>query len=162
MLMLCSLNNASSQDSTLISFDLQDQFGNHQTKEKYLQSPVVVIGSDRAGSKYNEVWGAALRNSLKDSANYKAIKFLGVADVRGVPAIFTKFVTHNFPKDRTILMDWDGVFSTAYDLKPKYTNILVFSSKGKLLGRYYCQEIDDNILAKIEKQILGALNAPKK
>jgi hypothetical protein len=76
------------RDSVLVPFRLQDQQGNEHVTAEYRGRVVIVIGSDRAGSKYNEAWGRALGDSLRGSPGFAGLTFLGIADTRGVPALF--------------------------------------------------------------------------
>ena len=151
---------ASQSDSTLIGFRLHDQSNKVHSTDEYLKKVVVVMGSDRAGSKFNEEWGKALGSALRKHPHFYNLVFLGVADIRGVPRIFKFMIKHNFPKDRTVLMDWEGVFAQAYRFKPKATNILVFSPGGKLVRVDNCRGLDRTTLAGIESQVNAILDGP--
>ena len=128
---------APAQERRLIEFRIEDQFGREYRRDAFAGRASVWIGSDREGSAFNNQWGAALYGALKDEADAGRVRFVGVADLRGVPFFLKGFVRGKFPQDekRRILMDWKGVFAEGYALKEKHSNILVFSPSGALVYR---------------------------
>lgn len=145
------------QDTTLISFKLEDQFGRTYTEKDFENKIVIAICSDKDGSKYNSAWGRAIHDSLKDDIGFGQVKFLPVADVRGVPFFMKGFVKGKFPKEeeRWVLLDWKGRFAKAYDMKEEMSNIILFNNDGMLIYKTYVQELDsqelNTILSKIRK-----------
>jgi len=143
------------QDSTLIAFKLEDQFDQAHTDRDYRESIVIIIGSDKNGSKYNGVWSKAIRDSLKQEKNFAQIKFLPVADVRGVPFFIKGFVKGKFPKEkeRWVLLDWKGRLAKAYNFESESCNIVIFGRNGVVVHKTYGQELDHQKLAVIVEKL---------
>jgi hypothetical protein len=122
-------------DSTLISFKLKDQFDNEYTENDFLGGISLLIGSDKEGSKYNQLWGGAIRDSLNELGKTDQVKIIPLADLRGVPFFLKGFIKGKFPKesDQWVILDWRGHFPKAYDLVPHKTNILIFDPNGTLV-----------------------------
>jgi len=139
------------QDAALISFKIEDQFGTVHTNEDYLASIVIVIGSDKNGSKYNGIWAKAIRDSLKHENNFAQIKFLRVADLRGVPFFIKGFVKGKFPKEkeRWVLLDWKGQFAKAHEFESEACNIVIVDRNGTVVHKAHGQDLDYEKLAMI-------------
>ena len=127
------------QDSTLIEFNMEDQFKGKYTHSQFLGKVLIVVGSDREGSQYNESWGRAIYDSLIAIQLGDSITFLAVANVGGVPRLFRGYVRGKFPKNghRPVLLDWAGKFADAYQYQSGCTNILLFNKKGWLLHQLF-------------------------
>ncbi len=140
-----------SLESSLISFEVKDQFDRVYTDGQFRGSILVSIGSDKDGSKYNEIWTQAIYDSLKGEENFDRIRFLGVADVRGVPFFLKGYVRGKFPKEKEkwVLLDWKGVFAKAYEFEPEMSNVAIFSPGGALVHRTSGQTIDKHKLATV-------------
>ena len=153
MIILGSMTMA--QDTSLISFKLEDQFDRTYTEKDFENKIVIAICSDKDGSKYNSAWGEAIHDSLKNDKGFEQIKFLPVADVRGVPFFMKGFVKGKFPKkeEHWVLLDWKGQFAKAYDLKEDVSNIILFNDEGTLVYKTHVTELDfqelNTILSKI-------------
>ena len=143
--MVCAL------ESSLISFKVKDQFDRVYTDWQFRGSILIIIGSDKDGSKYNEIWTQAIYDSLKAEENFDRVKFLGVADVRGVPFFLKGYVRGKFPKDdeKWVLLDWKRAFAKAYEFEPEMSNVAIFDQRGALAHRAYGQTIDKDKLAVI-------------
>ena len=115
--------SAVAQETSLIEFELKDQFDKVYRTEDYSDRIVVVIGSDKDGSDYNPIWGKALHDALEGVPGYETIDFLPFAHLTGVPFFIKGMVRGRFPKepDQWALMDWKGVFDDAYGLVPEAT-----------------------------------------
>lgn len=139
------------QDAVLISFKIEDQFERVYTEKEYLESIVVIIGSDKDGSQYNGIWGNAIGDSLKNEKNYPQIKFLRIADLRGVPFFVKGFVKGKFPKDKTrwVLLDWKGRFAKTYDFAPASSNIVIVNRQGAVVYKAFGKEPEQQKLAAI-------------
>ena len=146
-LLLCPII-LQAQDSTLINFEIKDQFDRIHRYTAYIDNILIVIGSDNEGSQFNQRWSSVIHNSLKNDPGYERIAFLPVANVRGVPFLLKGFVKSKFPKeeDKWVLMDWEGDFAESYNFEEKSTNILVFDPNGKLAHRAHGRELEDDIL----------------
>jgi hypothetical protein len=153
MIILGSMTLA--QDTSLISFELEDQFDRTYTEKDFENKIVIAICSDKDGSKYNGAWGEAIHDSLKDDEGFGQIKFLPVADVRGVPFFMKGFVKGKFPKkeEHWVLLDWKGQFAREYDLKEEVSNIIIFNDQGILVYKTYAKELDSHELNTILSKI---------
>ena len=139
------------QDAALISFKIEDQFERAHTEKDYLANIVIVIGSDKNGSKYNGIWAKAIRDSLKHENNFAQIKFLRVADLRGVPFFIKGFVKGKFPKEkeRWVLLDWKGQFAKAYEFESEACNIVIVGRNGTVVHKTSGHDLDHEKLAMI-------------
>jgi predicted transcriptional regulator len=139
------------EEAALISFKMKDQFNNEYIDQNFRDKIVVVIGSDKDGSKYNNIWGQAIEDSLKNKNGYQDIAYLPVADLRGVPFFLKGFVKGKFPKEpeRWVLTDWKGKFPKTYQFEAKASNILIFDRDGKLVYQTYGHELETEKLSEI-------------
>lgn len=146
------------QDSTFFDFRLEDQFKREYTDDQFRGRVVVVIGSDKEGSQYNELWTKAILDSIEDRSEFDKIALLGVADLRGVPFFLKGYVRGRFPEDRDkwALLDWKGLFAEAYDFVEEESNILVFDTQGRLVYRTNGTEPHKQVLQKIITAIFNA------
>lgn len=147
------------QDSTLIRFELKDQFNHVHTEQDFQNKLIILVGSDHDGSKYNSVWGKAIHDSLAKRDVQNLAQFLPVADLRSVPFFLKGFVKGKFPKEpaRWILMDWKGQFAQAYKFVPAESNIIVFDTDRQIVYQTSVQEIDPSRLREILERILANL-----
>ncbi len=125
---------SSALETTLIDFELQDQFDSTFNQNSFDGKIVIIIGADRQGSKYTDQWGQALGDSLR-TRNIDNVQFVALATLTGVPGMMKGMVKGFFPKEKEnwVLMDWQGVFADAFDFSAKKCNILVFDKEKKLL-----------------------------
>jgi hypothetical protein len=146
---------AAPQDSTLISFKIEDQFETVHTDKDYPASIVIIIGSDKEGSKYNGIWSKAIRDSLKHEKKFDQIRFLRIADLRGVPFFLKGFVKGKFPKERErwVLLDWKGQFAKAYEFEPEACNIVIVDQRGGVAHKTHGQNLDHQKLAVLYENI---------
>lgn len=158
-LLLFTSMPARAQDSTLIAFDMQDQFKQKHSDDAFRGHVVILIGSDRGGSDFNPRWGKAIADSLKGHPRYDDVRFLSVADVRGVPFFMKGFVRGKMPKqkDRWVLTDWDGEFAKAYNWQSDHSNIIIFDRQGKLRYQTAVRELDSEQLGEIVRQVQRVL-----
>jgi len=136
------------QTDHLIPFELSDQFDNVYTHEDFLNHIVVLTGSDRKGSQYNKEWGRAMYRALMHESIFIQIKWVGVADLGGIPFFLKGIVKNYFPeeKERWVLLDWDGEFAEAYKLQEDVSNIMIFDHQGSLVYQTTLTELDENKL----------------
>lgn len=139
------------QDSTLVSFELKDQFDRLYTEKDFNGHIVIVIGSDKGGSQYNHSWGQAIHDSLVHEDSFEHLKFLPVADLRGVPFFLKGIVKGKFSKDEEnwVLMDWKGIFARSYQFEADASNIIIFESDGKLIHKTAVHELKQETLREI-------------
>ena len=156
-ILLFAISTAVAQPDRLIPFQIKDQFDRKYTEQHFLGKVVVLVGSDRDGSPFNEIWAVAIRDSLKDHEYFDKLFFAGLSDLRGVPFFLKGFVRGKFPKEkqRWVLMDWKGKIPQAYGFRKQASNVLVFDAEGKLVHRTSGREPEqaklDAILAVLRK-----------
>ena len=73
------------QNSLLIDFEIEDQFGNVYRDEQYRKGVFIVIGSDRGGSPFNGQWSQAIQDGLAASSTAPEARIVGLAHMKGVP-----------------------------------------------------------------------------
>jgi len=147
------------QQTELIPFKLKDQFDREFEERDFHHWILVLTGFDRSGSEYAESWMQAIHDALEGNEEFYKVLQVAVADLRGIPFFLKGFVRGKFPEKRSrwVLMDWDGVFSKAYSLQSKVTNILVFDCSSKLIHQTYGREIDQKKLDVIVAKILDVM-----
>jgi predicted transcriptional regulator len=140
---------------------MKDQFNNEYTEQNFRGKIVVVIGSDKDGSKYNPIWGQAIEDSLKNENGYEGVAYLPVADLRGVPFFLKGMVRGKFPKapERWVLMDWKGKFPKAYEFEEKASNILIFDREGKLVFKTHVYDLEKEKLSEILNTLQSLMQA---
>ena len=159
ILFLLLVSSLPAQEEQLIDFDIQDQFKNDHRDEDFAGAVIVVLCSDKGGSKYNEAWGHALTDSLRQKSQLPNVKFLPVADLRGVPFFLKGFVRGKFPKDSTrwVLTDWKGKFAKAYELEKDACNIVIFDRSGRFYYKAAVYDMDYSLLSVILTKIRNLL-----
>ncbi len=152
-----------SSQSSLIQFRLKDQFDREYTDQDFWGRTVILVGSDREGSQFNEEWSKALYDSLVKYQYRDSVVFLPVANVQGVPFFLKGMVKGKFPRDkqRWILLDWQGIFAGAYQFVPGHSNIIVVGSRGNLIHQCAVRELDDEILNKCLERIFTLFDIPR-
>lgn len=137
------------QQARLIEFEMKDQFDSLHSHEPLLNRVVILIGSDKEGSVFNNQWGKALHDSLQTHPDFEWIRFLPVADLRGVPFFLKGFVKRHFSKNKAlwVLLDWGGKFATTYRFSAHMTNILIFDRNGELIYQTAVRELHPETLA---------------
>jgi len=144
------------QDSTLFRFQMEDQFGEDHRYENYIGKVLIVVGSDRGGSHYNEIWSFAIHDSLEDYQLQDSVTFIAVANVKGVPRLLRGFVRGKFPRQKhhRILMDWEGEFARKYQYEPGATNILVIDREGRVIHQLHGTLLKPEAISPIIKKIV--------
>ena len=140
-----------SQHEPLMEFKLKDQFDQEYSHEDFTGQICILIGSDRKGSQYNERWSIAIYDSLIMYGLQDSVKFLAIANLKGVPRLLRGFVKGKFPKkeNQPILLDWKGSFADLYQFVPDKTNIILFDKSGKQVYRTAGQQLDFLILKEL-------------
>ena len=145
------------QDSSLFEFEMEDQFKKKYTHDQFEGKVLIVVGSDREGSRYNEAWSRAIYDSLKSFQLEDSVLFLAVANLKGVPRLLRGYVRGKFPKNRhrPILLDWGGEFARVYQHKSGCTNILLFNREGRMIHQMFGKETEpqeiEQLLSKIRR-----------
>lgn len=138
-------------DSTMVTFELQDQFDREYSDQSWPDKIIVLIGSDRGGSQFNAPWGEQIYLELQIDDAIDEVQIIGLADLRGVPFFLKGFVKGKFPRDRErwVLMDWDGQFAHSYNFEKDVSNILVFNAAGDLVYQTSAREPQPEKLSEI-------------
>ncbi len=147
------------EESDLISFKLKDQFDRVYSDNDFENKILIVVGSDKTGSQYNREWIDAILDSLKKGDGLQDVRFLGVADLRGVPFFLKGYVKGKFPdqKSRWVLMDWDGKFAKHYQFKADVCNIAIINRKDRLIYQTSGTQLDFNKLNEILRKLRASI-----
>lgn len=142
---------AHGEDLQLPDFELDDQFENVHRRADVADTIVLLIGSDKGGSEFNQAWGGAIHKLSNGHPGYDQISHLAYADLRGVPFFLKELVRSKFPEDpdRWVLMDWKGTIAKVYDFVPKSSNVLVFARDGALVLHASGREPDDETVGRV-------------
>ncbi len=131
-------DTAVAADSTLIAFELQDQFKQIHVDSTFRGSTLVVLVANKGGSLYSRKWSRTLRDSLAVWSWTDRVTVLGVAHMSGVPFFLKGFVKGKLPKDPKdwLLLDWKGQFFKSYELSGDTCNVLLFDVEGRLRQKF--------------------------
>lgn len=125
------------EEAGLIDFALADQFGREHRRAEYEGGVLVVVGADRGGSAHVAGWLELARRGLEDLDAATRLRALGVADLRGIPALVRPVVRAALARavDRPVLLDWEGRFATAYGFAAGVCTVLVVDAHGRIVHR---------------------------
>lgn len=143
------------QEDKLISFNVEDQFGKEYTERSWQDSILVVFGSDKDGSKYNERWAVALYENYQSENLKIPVTYIGVADLSSVP-FFLKSTVRKFIKNSSengIILDWEGVFPEAYNFVENNCNILMFDFNRNLIYQTAVQNLETEKITEIVNKL---------
>lgn len=123
------------QETTLISFELRDQYKTEYTEKSWQDSVLIFLANNRAGNKFNPIWEKAIYDSTQIILPNLPIKQVGIANLKGLPFFLKGFIRNKMPDDGNIwiLMDWKGTFANAYHFVVNKCNILIFDRKRNLV-----------------------------
>ena len=152
---------AVAQVDHLIDFELKDQFGDMHARDELSGQVIVLIASDKEGSKYNKEWARAVANLVSENGHSNTVRLLGVGDVQGVPFFLKRYVRGKFPKNRNepVLMDWGGLFAKTYGFVEKETNILIFDPDNTIRLQTSVTTMDSIKLRHIKDEIQAAVDS---
>ncbi len=139
------------QEKKLIPFTLKDQFDREYTEKSFPGKILIVIEGDQEGSKYCTKWKKAISDVLEKNLVTDHIQFVGVADLRKVPSSLEEFIKGKFSKKKHkwLLMDWKGMFATAYEFVLESSNILIFNRQQHLVHQISVRELSPDKLEMI-------------
>ena len=154
---------ATAQESTLVDFELADQFDQVYTDEDFVGSVLVLIGGNRKGSSYTGGWTRAIQSSIDGHPGAEDVQMVGLADLRGVPFFIKGLVKSKFPQqpENWVLMDWKGHLPKTYSFEPGSANILIFDREGALVLQTHGQEVEEKKAAVLAGEIFVLLDAAK-
>ncbi len=136
-----------------IEFELKDQFGTVYNQETFTGGPWVVVGADSAGSSYSHQWSTELKRLAAERR--LQVRFVGLADLRAVPAFMRSSVRGKFPQDPEdwTLLDWKGKIAGTFGFARRHCNLLLFSATGQLLYQGAGRELDSAELDRFAKAL---------
>lgn len=117
-----SISASGNSDAKLPGFTLEDQFERKWQHTDFATQPVVYVISDRDGYAYSTNWTTPL---IRDFG--KRVKFVPIADVRGVPGFLKGYIRGRFRGEfkYPVLLDWDGTVTTGIQFTAGYPNLLI-------------------------------------
>jgi hypothetical protein len=112
------------------SIQLKDQFGKQHQIQFPRQSMTLLTIADEKGAAALDPWLAALKKRYDTN-----ILYVGIAQVRAVPAPLRSFVTGRFKKKYSypILLDWSGDVVKPFAPKAAAPNIYLLSKSGSIV-----------------------------
>jgi hypothetical protein len=139
------------EPTPLIDFRIKDQFGKLHTCGYFQNSVAIVVSGDRKGSAFIGEWSPILADSLSAEVKSFSVKFIPHAHLKGVPFFMKGSIKGKFPQtpDGWVLMDWDGEFNKAYELKEDRCNIVVFDKDGLRRIQVAVQEFDEPVFTRL-------------
>jgi hypothetical protein len=119
------------QLATLGRIVLKDQFNETHSVAFPTIKPIFVAVADQDAANPMKLWIETSKQQFGTNVHY-----IGVADVRKVPAVLRSFVRKKFKEAYTypILLDWSGSFARPLNAKAGVPNVYLFSPEGKLLA----------------------------
>ena len=125
------------QETTLIEFEIEDQFKKKHTDAEYRGSVLVLVAAGRKGSEYTGAWQEAVIDTLATATEADGPIFLGYADTRGAPFFVKGMIRGSFSQDPASpsLIDWKGTLAEAYQTDPDVATLLLFGRDGRLVTR---------------------------
>jgi len=108
-------------------FVLEDQFSKEHTWSKFNGKPVILLLSDREGSKYSDNWSKPLFEKFG-----KNVEFIAIADVSSVPFFLKGFIRGKFREayKNPVLLDWDGDIVEYYGITENVTTFIAINKNG--------------------------------
>lgn len=148
--------------SSLISFEMEDQFRNLHSDAHFQGSALIIIGSDRKGAAVAENLGKDLSRSLKPEKDAGRLNLIGLSNLKGVPFFLKGYVRGKFPQNARdwTLLDWQGLFAESYGFIAGDANVLVFDEKGVLFHQAHFSECLPDQVQSLAAIIRGMLDGP--
>jgi hypothetical protein len=134
-------------------FTLEDQHRRSHSITFPRARPLVLVMADREGAGQIDGWILELKGRYGERVDY-----IGVADVRAVPALMRGMVRGRFREQfsRPILLDWSGGIASGLSSSAKEANLVVLDASGAVLGRARGAS-DQPAVAKVREMIERAL-----
>lgn len=114
--------------SRVPDFVIEDQYERAWSSTKFKGGVTVYVLSDRSGYEYSTNW----TNILVPRFQKSRARFVPVADVQEVPGFLKGLIRSRFRDEfkYAVLMDWDGVLTSAFKMRKGYTNLVVADRDG--------------------------------
>ncbi len=119
-------------DKPAPAFELKDQYENTQAFKFPKQKVSVLVLGDRKGSEQIEGWVRPLYNRYQNKIDQN-----GVAVLSSVPS-FMRGIVRKIFKNKvkySVLLDWSGDVSRAYEYKGGKANLVIIDREGKIRFR---------------------------
>jgi hypothetical protein len=110
-------------------FVLRDQFGREAVVLPVSAGPVVILYSDRAGTREARAWLGTLAIG--------GCILIEVAQLAEVPAVARPFVRRSFRNSSAVLLDWRGRLAARLGFQHGHANLYLFDSAGRLSNHYH-------------------------
>jgi hypothetical protein len=109
-------------ESTLPRFTLEDQYERKWQHSDFQSSLVIYVISDRTGYSYSSNWTKPLVEQYRNR-----VRFVPVADVRGVPGFLKGYIRSQFKKEFSypVLLDWEGTVTTGIRFTAGLPNLAI-------------------------------------
>lgn len=153
--------SAAAQETTLIQFELEDQFKTKHTDDELRGKVVILAGGGRAGSEHLGGWSAAVLGALDEAGDREDVVLVPYADTRGVPFFIKGMVRSRMSQDpdEWTLLDWKGTIAKAYSMDPDQANLLLFDRGGRLVARTAGQSVERARLDAFVASVLETISA---
>ena len=154
-LLLAGSSLVSAADSTLIEFELKDQFKFEHHDEDFHGKVLLVMVGNKKGGKFARVWSEHLQDSIPAWGLDDDVELLSVADMGGVPFFLKGMIRGKMPKEPNnwMLMDWGSKFHKAYDCEKDVCNIIYFDAESRYHDRFVVTEWSDGALRDIQAEL---------
>lgn len=142
---------------SLPSFELRDQF-DATHRFSFPRSNILVLTiADKQGDAQVDGWVRPLMERFGTH-----IALVGIADVRGVPALWRGTVRERFRQHRThpVMLDWDGQVIGALRVERHRANVYLFTRQGTVL-RHMSGPAEDPMFAEFCTAVEQALSPAK-
>ncbi len=126
LLLPVAAESQTSVNAKALAFSLLDQNDHEISLRQFEGKVVVLIASDKDGTKQNPAWRKALTERYGER-----IVLQGVADLRKVPFFLKASFKRDFQKEpHSIILDWKGEIFKSYGLAENVSNIVLIDKKG--------------------------------
>lgn len=152
LLVLVTIHSiAFSQQKTLISFAMEDQFQRMHTEKNFTNKSMIMLESDRGGNQFLSIWQNALLDSLTRNPAREHIRLLSVANLKAAPFFLKGFIRTIFQQRNRHwrLMDWKGTFADVYGFESNQCNIVIFNRKHIMVYQTVVQGLNIDEITKI-------------
>ena len=146
---------ATSAESTLIDFELEDHARTLHSAGDWNGKTVVLFVTSREGQTHNQdyVWSKPIADFIAGLPASGEFVLARVADLRIVPRLM-RGMARGMTEDAgnpvpLVLTDWDGDFAQAYALDDSSYHLMVFDAQRKLVMHEALQTFDQQQLAAI-------------
>ena len=142
-----------------LDYSIEDQFGTTHTDEDCGGAVTLVIGSDRKGVQYIDVWGQAFQRALATELDDGTVCSVGFAHLKGAPFFVKKKIVASFSRDPDAwtLLDWKGYFAKTWGAEKDAANLYLFGRDGRLIFRETLLDFDqtqfDRIVAATRMEV---------